>query len=85
MATAINPQAKPKRSLLILMAAFIIPVVLAKLALDFNWFEQGATNKGELLQPVENLQPLLSEQSPKWRVMYIVPAQCGNECENAIA
>ncbi|PRO75204.1 hypothetical protein C6Y40_01550 [Alteromonas alba] len=84
MATAINPQAKPKRSLLILMAAFIIPVVLAKLALDFSWFEQGATNKGELLQPVENLQPLLSEQTPKWRVMYIVPAHCGNECENAI-
>ena len=52
MATAINPQAKPKRSLLILMAAFIIPVVLAKLALDFNWFEQGATNKGALGQPV---------------------------------
>lgn len=84
MASAIETHAKPKRSLLILMAAFIVPVVLAKLALDFNWFEQGATNKGELLQPVENLQPLLSEQAPKWRVMYIVPEQCGSACENAI-
>lgn len=84
MATAIETQSRPKRALLVLLAAFIVPVILAKLALDFSWFEQGATNRGELLQPVENLQPILANQAPKWRVMYIVPAQCGNECENVI-
>ncbi len=84
MATAIETNAKPKRSLLVLFAAFIIPVVLAKLALEQNWFEQGATNKGELLQPVESIGSLLVGQSPKWRVMYVMPAQCSTECENAI-
>ncbi|GGF63081.1 hypothetical protein [Alteromonas lipolytica] len=84
MATAIETQSKPKRALLVLLAAFIVPVILARLALDFSWFEQAATNKGELLQPVENVQPLLADQTPKWRVMYIVPATCNSECENAI-
>ncbi|NVK55819.1 MAG: hypothetical protein HWE26_09400 [Alteromonadaceae bacterium] len=84
MATATTIFSKPKRSLLVLLAAFIIPVVLAKLALEQNWFEQGATNKGELLQPVETIAPLLTGQSPKWRIMYVMPAQCNTECENAI-
>ncbi len=84
MATVIQAQSKPKRSLMVLFAAFILPVVLAKLALEQNWFEQGATNKGELLQPVETLTPLLADQAPKWRVMYVMPAQCNTECENAI-
>lgn len=84
MNTAIQTQVKPKRSLLFVLAVFILPVVLAKLALDQSWFEQAATNRGELLQPVVNLTSSLAEQSPKWRIMYVLPETCDARCENAV-
>ncbi len=84
MTTMVQTQERPKRSLLIIFAVFVLPVLLAKLALDGNWFERGATNRGELLQPVVSLTPMLAEQAPNWRVMYVVPAMCNTECENAM-
>ncbi|MFS1701666.1 hypothetical protein [Alteromonas sp. AMM-1] len=84
MTTMVQTQERPKRSLLIIFAVFVLPVVLAKLALDGDWFERGATNRGELLQPVVSLTSVLENQPPSWRVMYIVPAACNAECENAL-
>ena len=84
MTTMVQTQERPKRSLLIIFAVFVLPVVLAKLALDGNWFERGATNRGELLQPVVSLTSMLDQQAPSWRVMYVVPATCNAECENAL-
>ena len=84
MTTMVQTQERPKRSLLIIFAVFVLPVVLAKLALDGNWFERGATNRGELLQPVVSLTSMLNQQAPSWRVMYVVPATCNAECENAL-
>lgn len=46
-------------TMLALLAVFIVPVVLAKLALDNNWFNRAVTNKGELIQPVMDLSALL--------------------------
>lgn len=67
-----------------LAVVFIIPIVLAKIALDNNWFNRGATNKGELLQPVVEFEPLLKGQQPRWRLLYAVPNSCTEECKNAI-
>ena len=71
-------------TMLALLAVFIVPVVLAKLALDNNWFNRGVTNKGELIQPVMDLSSLLDKQPPKWRLVYQVPAHCDAGCENAL-
>lgn len=69
---------------LALLTVFIVPVVLAKLALDNNWFNRAVTNKGELIQPVMDLSALLDKQPPKWRLVYRVPAHCDAGCENAL-
>lgn len=73
-----------KRSLLALVAVFVMPVVLAKLALEQQWFEQGATNKGTLLQPVVSMTPVLGNESKHWRLVYTLPSVCDAACDNAL-
>lgn len=73
-----------KKSLILVAVAFILPVILAKIALDTDFFNRGATNQGELLDPVLDLSPALSEAEPKWRMVYVLPAECDLACENAI-
>lgn len=73
-----------KLTLLGVAAAFVLPVLIAKLALDNGWFTQGATNRGELLQPTRDLSAVLVDEEPKWRLVYSVPANCDQACENAI-
>jgi hypothetical protein len=41
---------KSRRSMLILLAVFIIPIALAKLALNQQWFNYGVTNQGQLIK-----------------------------------
>lgn len=73
-----------RTNMILLLVAFILPVGLAKFALDNQWFTPASTNKGELLSPVVDLSGLLQEQAPKWRLVYLVPAQCNEACENAL-
>ncbi|NMH60736.1 hypothetical protein HCJ96_11930 [Alteromonas sp. MYP5] len=73
-----------KGAILLLFAAFIVPVILAKFALDNDWFSRGSTNKGELLQPVKDINALLAEQPKRWRLLYTLPEQCRQSCQNAI-
>lgn len=73
-----------KKTLLMMVAVFVIPVVMAKLALDNNWFNKAATNKGQLLTPTIDMSPVLTDKEPKWRLLYVMPAQCDSRCENAL-
>lgn len=74
-----------KTMILLLAAVFILPVILAKLALDNGWFNQAATNKGMLLSPPVDMSVLHnSEQQPKWKLLYVLPEKCEIECENAL-
>jgi hypothetical protein len=77
---------KNNRTMLLLLASvFILPVILAKLALDNGWFNQAATNKGVLLTPPVDMSTLqTSEQQPKWKLLYVLPEICALECENAL-
>ena len=76
---------KNKLMMLLLASVFILPVLLAKLALDNGWFNQAATNKGELLSPIVDMSVLqITKQEPKWKLFYILPAVCSVECENAL-
>jgi hypothetical protein len=80
-----QPKSTGKRTLLIFAVVFIVPVVLAKLALDNNWFNRGATNYGELITPPLDMSMLqTSEDDPKWRIVYVLPETCEARCENAI-
>ncbi|MEP1448487.1 MAG: hypothetical protein ABJK37_20455 [Paraglaciecola sp.] len=74
-----------KSMMLLLAAVFIVPVLLAKLALDNGWFNQGVTNKGELISPPIDINVLQTkQQEPKWKLIYILPQKCSLGCENAL-
>jgi hypothetical protein len=73
-----------KRSLLILIAVFTIPVICAYLALKFDWFNKASTNRGELLQPVIEAASLLNESDTNWHLLYLIPENCDIVCENAL-
>ena len=73
-----------KKTLIIMVAVFVLPVVLAKLALDNDWFTKGATNKGQLLAPTIDMSALLKDAEPKWRLLYVMPNKCDSVCENAL-
>ena len=73
-----------KKTLLIMLAVFVIPVVLAKIALENDWFNRGSTNKGSLLEPTINVSTLMEGEAPKWRMVYVLPSVCDATCENAL-
>ena len=80
-----TPTKSNKRLIVIFIAVFTLPVILAKLALEFNWFTQAATNRGELLEPALDMSSLLTSPSPqKWKMLYVLPSQCDLSCDNAI-
>jgi len=73
---------KKHGTLLLLLSAFLLPVVLAKLVLDLNWYQGGVTNRGELLPT-----PLASDwlgQTGKWQLVYLMPDECDELCVGAL-
>lgn len=78
------PSKTSKKLVIALIVVFVLPVVLAKLALDNDWFNRGATNKGNLLNPVLDVSAVLETEAPKWRLVYTLPENCDKTCENAL-
>jgi len=73
-----------KRSLILMIIVFVLPVILAYMALKFDWFNKAATNRGELLQPVIEASSLIGDSESKWHLLYVIPTQCDDSCQNAI-
>ncbi|WP_339899161.1 hypothetical protein [Paraglaciecola polaris] len=74
-----------KRMMITLAVVFILPVALAKLALDNDWFNKASTNKGQLLSPTLDMTAIQDAGAePKWQLLYILPTECNIECENAL-
>lgn len=73
-----------KKTLLLMIAVFVVPVILAKLALENDWFTKAATNKGQLLTPTIDMSAVFKNEAPKWRLVYAMPSQCDAVCENAL-
>lgn len=73
-----------KKGVIALVIVFAVPVILAKLALEMEWFNRGATNKGELLDPILQINEVDSPSEPKWRLLYVLPSSCDSECNNAL-
>jgi hypothetical protein len=80
-------QKKSRRSMIMVLGAFILPIVLAKLALTQNWFDYGVTNKGTLVENELTLEKLGLEQSSlqkSWLVIYSLPQHCDAHCEQTL-
>jgi hypothetical protein len=75
---------KNKRSLLLMIAIFVLPVILAYMALQFDWFNKASTNRGELLQPVLEASSLINDSEAKWHLLYVIPNTCDLACNNAL-
>ena len=79
-------QKSKKLTVLALILVFTLPVILAKFALENEWFNKGSTNNGQLLNPIIEAGELfiIEGEEPHWRLAYTVPSVCDLACENAI-
>jgi len=80
-------QKKSRRSLLMVIAAFALPIILAKLALELNWLDYGVTNKGSLVENELTLEQLgLAETDfeKHWLILYVLPKTCNVQCEKTL-
>ncbi|EKE77495.1 hypothetical protein [Gallaecimonas xiamenensis] len=72
------------RLLLVFLALFILPIVLAQVAFMAGWLKGGATvNKGELINPPLSAQALF-EDDHLWRLVYVMPASCQAACQESL-
>ena len=80
-------QKKSRRSMVMVLGAFILPIVLAKLALTQNWLDYGVTNKGTLVENELTLEKLgLSQPALQktWSIIYSLPQHCDDHCEQTL-
>jgi hypothetical protein len=78
-----NPK-KSRRSLFLVLAAFALPIILAKFALEQQWLDMGVTNKGTLLTNELTLDQLglkTTDFEQHWLIMYSLPEQCSTNCQ----
>lgn len=78
---------KSRRNLLLVVAVFLLPIVIAKLALMQNWLDYGVTNKGILVEDELTLSGVGiadSELAHKWLILYVLPERCNALCEQTL-
>jgi len=78
---------KSRRNLLMVIAVFVLPIVLAKLALTQNWLDYGVTNKGSLVEHELTLKDLGiadDELDSMWLILYALPNNCNEQCEQTL-
>jgi hypothetical protein len=79
---------KNRRSVILLLITFALPIILAKLSLDNKWLEPGVTNQGTLLKNTLTLSQLGMERrefTSQWLILYYQPTSCLSDCEQALA
>ncbi|PHR84039.1 MAG: hypothetical protein COA59_08815 [Colwellia sp.] len=82
-----NNQNKSRRSLLLVLAAFALPIILAKFALEQQWLDMGVTNKGTLLTNELTLEKLglkTTDFEQHWLIMYSLPEHCASNCQKTL-
>lgn len=84
-----------RRTLLLMLALFALPVVIALGLYGFGWRPASSGNHGELLQPPRPL-PLLdlsgsdgkslssAELKGRWFMVYLAATDCGSSCRQQI-
>ena len=80
-------QAKNRRILLLVIAVFVLPIILAKFALDGEWLATGVTNKGTLLTNELTLKQLGMDQAgydQQWLLLYRLPKNCDLDCQKTL-
>ena len=84
---SVAQQKKSRTNMVLVLVAFTLPIILAKLALTQNWFNYGVTNKGTLVENELTLMKLgIAQQDLEktWLIMYVLPKQCSEQCEQTL-
>ena len=84
---SVSQKTKSRRSMLLVLVAFLLPIVLAKLALEQQWFNYGVTNKGQLLENELTLDKLGLDKADfdkHWLLVYALPYDCDSHCEKVL-
>ncbi|WP_325891365.1 hypothetical protein [Grimontia sp. NTOU-MAR1] len=71
-----------KKALILVTVIFVLPVLAAKLVLDFGWYNKGVTNNGELI--AEEVRADWLSHNGQWRLVYSYPSACDEKCESAL-
>lgn len=77
---------KSRITLLLVMAAFILPVLVAKMVLDNHWYQEGSSNKGELIDPPQSFADLQMDNphAGNWQILYLLPTHCKQACQDRL-
>lgn len=78
---------RAKIAFIIVIVVFALPVVLAKLALHFQWFNYGVTNYGQLYASEKNLADLSLQKyaiKEQWHILYYPAENCQQKCTQAL-
>lgn len=84
----IKQQKQNRRSFILLIIAFILPIAFAKLALTFNWLNYGVTNKGELIKQPLTVQDFDIDKTNfphQWLLAYVIDRDCPIDCQQILA
>lgn len=87
VAPEVKIQKKNRRSFLLMIAVFALPIILAKFALEGEWLATGVTNKGQLLNNELTLAKLgldKPEFNEQWLMLYNLPSQCNLDCQKTL-
>lgn len=68
--------------LLMVAVVFALPIIIAKLILQQQWYQGGVTNRGQLLQPVITVTAFSKPQT--WQLIYWLPPTCDERCQGAL-
>lgn len=82
-----SSQYKNRRILLMVIAVFALPIILAKFALNGDWLATGVTNKGNLLTNELTLAQLGIDKSAfehQWLILYRLPESCDLYCQKTL-
>ncbi|WP_299802837.1 hypothetical protein [uncultured Shewanella sp.] len=80
-----SPKKNGKRTLILLLLAFVLPVMAAKIVLSFDLYQGGATNKGQLLDSISYTNLAMANPQPQeWQLLYQLPSHCGAICEDRL-
>ncbi|WP_286270902.1 hypothetical protein [Thalassotalea hakodatensis] len=78
---------RARQAFIIVIVVFALPVILAKLALHFQWFDSGVTNYGQLFASEKSLTDLALDQEAikeQWLLLYYPNKNCQQVCQHAL-
>lgn len=73
---------KKYQLLLVVALVFALPIIIAKLMLQQQWYQGGVTNRGQLLQPPVTVSAFAVPQT--WQLIYWLPPTCDDRCQGAL-